>query len=274
MFFPARVFPDLFPIPPIDNDVAIVYSTTPVEKEIFKAKKWGLNVMNSYSLEQYRRTRGPEDEKVIMTRKFTDRNFGTSVQTMEFKVQGDRLKQTRLVREIIRLSGESVLSYDLDFKRLGNAYPEDTYAPEMGGFLYRGLDMSRKSKFFYYWMPSERAVVPRYIKIKRPRKITVPAGTFKCYPIEMFVDVAAFIHRGGYLNRIVNPFMPDFVMYFDVDPPHYFVHYQGPLGGPGSPEVNLDLVKIVKGEQAIEETRRKLRSPSSYTDDGKLPDIF
>ncbi len=273
--FPNYAFPDLFPIPPIDNDVAVVYSTTPVKQESFIMKKWGINVMNSYSIEQYKRTNGPEGEKVIMTREYTDRNFGTSILTLEFKPEGDRLRQTRLLREVIKFSGGKALYYELNFDDLGSTYPpEDTYALEVRTFLFRGLDMTKKSKFHYNWWASEMAIIPRYIKTKKTKEITITAGTFNCYQIELFIDIGGFVNRGDYLNKIINPFLPDFIMYFDVNPPHYFVHYKGSVGPPGSPEVNMDLVKIVQGEQAIEEIRRKVRSPDSYTDDGKLPDIF
>ncbi len=271
---PTRAFPELFPFPPIEDHVAFVYSTTPVKQESIIMKKWGVNVLNSYSIEQYKRVIGPDGEKIIMTRELTDRNFGTSTLVLEFKPKGDRLRQTRLVREITKFSGEKALTYELNFDNLSKAYPEDTYALEVRTFLFRGLDMTRKSKFRYNWWTSEKAVVPWYIKPKSIRKIAVPAGTFNCYEIEMYIDIAGFVNRGGYLNKIVNPFMPDFSMYFDVTPPHHFVHYKGPIGPPGSPEVNLDLIKVVRGEKAIEEVRRRIRSAASYTDDEKLPDIF
>ena len=113
-----------------------------------------------------------------------------------------------------------------------------------------------------------------YLKVKRPKKITTPAGTFKCYRIELYGNIADLLNRGDYLNTILQPFLPDMVLYYDVNPPHYFIHYRGSMGPPGSAEGNMDLVRILKGEEAIEKVRRRLHSPDSYTEDRKLPDIF
>jgi len=89
--------------------------------------------------------------------------------------------------------------------------------------------MKPRTKFKYYWWASERSVIPMYTKVKNPKKITVPAGTFTCYPIEMYIDVADFVNKGEFVNKIINPFLPDLSLYFDVNPPHYFVHYTGPI---------------------------------------------
>ena len=66
----------------------------------------------------------------------------------------------------------------------------------------------------------------------------------------------------------------DTIIYFDVNPPHHFVNYKGTLGPPGSTEVSLELLKVVKGREKIEEVKRRMMLPESYSEDGKLLDIF
>jgi len=274
LFIPTYALPDLFPLPHIDNDVALIYQQTPVKEETFINKKWGLNFMYSYTLEQHKLVKGPEGEKVIMIFEGVDRNFGSQIVTQEFKVIDGRVQQTKFRREIIKFSGKKVLTYDIDFEGLRSEFPEDSYASEIFSFCFRGLDMTSRSKFRYYWWASDRSALPMYLKFKRPKTITTPAGTFKCYRIELYGNIADLLNRGDYLNTILQPFLPDMVLYYDVNPPHYFIHYRGSMGPPGSAEGNMDLVRIVKGEEAIEKVRRRLHSPDSYTEDRKLPDIF
>ena len=271
---PTDVLPDLFPTPHIDNELAFVYSHTPVKEEEFRKKDAGLGLMNAYSIIQQKRISGPDGDKVVMTLDAYAKKVGAVIMTLEFKEKDDRLQQTRFTREIIDPSGKTALFFEIDFENFRDIFPEDVYALEVIMFLYRGLDMTPKSKFTYHWWTTESSAFRMHTKVKKPEKITVPAGTFTCYPIELYVDFAEFLDRGQYINTLINPFVPDHIMYYDVNPPHYYVHYQGPMGPPGSLESKVDLVKIVKGEQEIEKIRNRIKSPDYYTDDGKLPNIF
>ncbi len=272
--FPSPGLPDLFPTPHIDNDLAFVYLHTPVKEDEFRKSGSGLDLMNSYSIIYQRRTSGPDGDKVVMTLEGFAKKIGTMVMTLEFKEKDDCLQQTKFTREIISISGEPTLFYEIDFDNFRDIFPEDVYALEVIMFLFKGLDMTPKSRFTYHWWATESSAFRMYTKIKKPEKLTVPAGTFTCYPIELYVDFAEFLNRGKYINTLVRPFIPDHILYYDVNPPHHYVHYEGPLGPPGSLECNIDLVKIVKGEKEIERIRNKIKSPASYTDDGNLPKIF
>ncbi len=102
-----------------------------------------------------------------------------------------------------------------------------------------------------------------YAVVKPPENITTAFGNFTCYPVEVRTNIAKFANLGSLLSSLVRPFIPASAFYFDVNPPHYFIHYDGPLGPPGTPEGNLDLVKVVRGEEKIEEIRRLLSSPET-----------
>ena len=275
LFFPTYAFSELFPIPHIDNDVLFVYLQTPVKHESFINKKWGLDYLYAYSTEQHKRVQGPDGEKVISIGESIDRNVGSYVVTLEFKVKDGRLQQTRALREIIKFSGEKVIYHDVDFEGLGETIPEDSYTAEVMTFLFKGLTMTPKSKFSYHWWASDRSVFRMRLKVKKPKEITTSTGTYRFCPIELSPpNIAEFLNKGDYLNTIINPFLPDTIMYFDANPPHHFIYYKGSFGPPGSPEVNLELVKVVKGEQEIEKIRQRMRSPDIYTDEFTLPNIL
>ncbi len=275
MFFPTYAFPELFPIPHIENDVLFVYLQTPVKQESFINKKWGLDYLYAYSTEQHKRVQGPDGEKVIMIGESIDRDVGSFIVTIEFKEKDGRLQQIRSLKEIIKFSGEKVLVHDVDFEGLGKTIPEDSYTGEIMTFLFKGLNMTPKSKFSYHWWASDRSVFPMHLKVKKPKEITTSSGTHRCYPIELSpMNIAEFLNKGDYLNTIITPFLPDTIMYFDANPPHHFVYYKGSFGPPGSPEVVLELVKIVKGEEEIAKIKKRMRSPELYVGKMTLPNIF
>ncbi len=264
LLIPNNAVSDLFPVPHIDEDTAFIYLTTPVKKEKFINKKWGLDFVNSYSIEEHKKGSDLDGEKITTTYETMDKDVGRYKITLEFKITNGRLKQTKFIKEVITFSGKKAFSYKINLDKAGNMFPFDTYAYEINTFLYRGLEMRPKTKYAYYWWATERTAIPLYIKVKRPKKITVPAGTFKCYPLEMYMDVSGYFNKGNYINALINPLLPDMILYFNVEPPHHFIHYKGPIGTPGSMEINLDLVKIVKGRDEIASAKEKLYH------DGKL----
>lgn len=66
--------------------------------------------------------------------------------------------------------------------------------------------------------------------------MSVPAGRFECYKIQLSV--------GGFLGWIADLVLPGMYMWHAVAPPHMWVKSQGPAGGPGSPEVVMELVRF------------------------------
>jgi len=78
--------------------------------------------------------------------------------------------------------------------------------------------------------------VPVVASVVGTERVTVPAGTFECYKIE--VDPTGFI---GFLSDI---FLPRIFMWHTVAPPHYWVKYQGPDEGRLSREIIRELVRF------------------------------
>lgn len=71
-------------------------------------------------------------------------------------------------------------------------------------------------------------------KVKGTEIVTTPAGTFPCYRVELS-------------PRLIGPLKamaPKLSLWCAVEPPHYWVRYQGPVGGPGSPQAIIELVKF------------------------------
>lgn len=71
-------------------------------------------------------------------------------------------------------------------------------------------------------------------------KITTPAGTFSCYRVDLAPKML------GPLKNLA----PKMALWCTKDPPHFWVRYRGPVGGPGSPQAIIELVSF---ERAAEE---------------------
>jgi len=65
-------------------------------------------------------------------------------------------------------------------------------------------------------------------------RITTPAGTFSCYRVNLAPRMF------GPLSRLA----PKMSLWCTKDLPHYWVRYQGPVGGPGSPQAIIELVEF------------------------------
>ena len=69
--------------------------------------------------------------------------------------------------------------------------------------------------------------------------VTTPAGTFSCYRVSLVPQLP------GPLKALA----PRMALWCRTDPPNYWVRYQGPVGGPGSPEAVIELVKFEQGQE-------------------------
>ena len=76
-------------------------------------------------------------------------------------------------------------------------------------------------------------------QIQGTEMVTTPAGTFSCYRISLVPQLP------GPLKALA----PRMALWCRTDPPNYWVRYQGPVGGPGSPEAVIELVEFERGAE-------------------------
>lgn len=73
--------------------------------------------------------------------------------------------------------------------------------------------------------------------IRGTEVVTTPAGTFSCYRVDLIPQLP------GPLKVLA----PRMALWCRTDPPNVWVRYQGPVGGPGSPEAIIELVDFQQG---------------------------
>lgn len=71
-------------------------------------------------------------------------------------------------------------------------------------------------------------------QVRGMEQITTPAGTFSCYRVELSPRLL------GPLKMLA----PKMFLWCQTEPPHRWVRYQGPVGGPGSPQAILEMVQF------------------------------
>ncbi len=73
-------------------------------------------------------------------------------------------------------------------------------------------------------------------KIVGRQRVTVPAGSFECYKVELAPS--------GVAGLVADLLMPKMHMWYTVAAPHIWIKYQGPEGGPGSRQIVRELVRF------------------------------
>jgi hypothetical protein len=90
-------------------------------------------------------------------------------------------------------------------------------------FSLRGFPFGKREKIKLRATPPFKPWYPRwtwkmwksYAKVKEVEKVTVPAGTFECYKLEVAPS-----------SRFVRQFTNKYHFWFTKEPPHWFVKYQ------------------------------------------------
>ncbi len=74
--------------------------------------------------------------------------------------------------------------------------------------------------------------------VRGTETVTTPAGTFHCHRVELLPDL-------GPLRLLpIRGVVPKLTLWCTTDPPHFWVRYLGPMGGPGSPQARMELVRF------------------------------
>ncbi len=116
----------------------------------------------------------------------------------------------------------------------------DSIPAELLGAYLRLLPDTSAQQMRFDLTTREGYVIGMEARIVGRERVTVPAGTFDCYKIELDPTGLA-----GILARAFR--LPKLFMWHSVAAPHFWVKYQGLEGGPGSPVIVRELVRFHAG---------------------------
>ena len=121
--------------------------------------------------------------------------------------------------------GRQYLGYDFNGKRGGRdiEYYENSYNGMILPFSLRGFPFGKEKKIKLRITPPFKPGLPlwawkmwkSYVKFRGVEKVTVPAGTFDCYKLEVAPS-----------SRLIRQFTSKYYFWFTKGPPHCFVKYQ------------------------------------------------
>lgn len=158
-----------------------------------------------------------------------------------------RLVSETFGREVLGPAGERVRFEDVDFRYSELGLPRELY-PEVAlpwalGWL--PFDKSRRS--LYAWI-NDRFVARVYVETTRGGhkvvKLDLPIGRRPAIEVLMYPDLNDWVPLPSLLTRLAKPFVPKYHMWYEPDPPHRLLRFEGPYGPPGAPEIVLELAGL------------------------------
>ena len=111
--------------------------------------------------------------------------------------------------------------------------PADTLAVDGIAGALRSLPFERSRPVELHLLSNEPKVYDVTLEVQGRERIRTPAGPLECYKVELRPGVGV-LKLFGFL-------VPKAYFWFTVDAPHYWVRYEGPENGRGTPQVVMEL---------------------------------
>lgn len=169
-----------------------------------------------------------------------------AIATNVFYFVRDFLVIEKYERTIVNKAGRTIRTeiYNLAHPHL--KYPNDLMHPYTLEVAFRGIKLNKpgSSQTFNLWLPPN-VIIPVEARVMGTESITVTSQTRQCYRVDLFPQFTFFI--GSFLAKIIQPLMPQYSFWFEVNGTHPIVRYRGPLGkinSSGAPTEIYDLVRL------------------------------
>jgi hypothetical protein len=158
---------------------------------------------------------------------------------------GQKLILSYYEKTVLFPTGKKIRSEAYDFSESIPPLPTNMAHPYTFHLAARGLNFKPgiQNRFYVWFSPTQ--VFGIKLVVKGEETITVPAGKFTCYRLDMTPDYVDF--AGAIMGRVLKPLLADYVLWVDKKAPHQLVKYQGPFGLiniAGGPSEIYELAKI------------------------------
>jgi uncharacterized protein DUF3108 len=111
--------------------------------------------------------------------------------------------------------------------------PADTLSVDGIAAALRSLPFERSTPVELHLLSNEPRLYDVRLEVRGRERVRTPAGEFQCYKVEL-VPGLGVLKLFGFL-------IPNAYFWFTVDAPHYWVRYEGPENGRGTPQVVMEL---------------------------------
>jgi hypothetical protein len=113
--------------------------------------------------------------------------------------------------------------------------PADTLAPEGIAGILRFLPFEHWRPESVHLFSNEPRLYEMKIEMRGKERVKTTAGDFECYKIELMPQLGAL--------NLLRSFLPKAYFWFTVEPPHFWVRYEGPENGAGTSQIVMELKK-------------------------------
>jgi Protein of unknown function (DUF3108) len=111
--------------------------------------------------------------------------------------------------------------------------PPDTLTVEGIAGILRYLPFSENMSFPAHLLSNDPRLYSVTFEVRGKERVKTQVGAFEAYKVEMVPHVGAL--------NIFRSFVPKTFFWFTVQPPHFWVRYEGLENGPGTPEIVMEL---------------------------------
>ena len=118
--------------------------------------------------------------------------------------------------------------------------PADTLTVDGIAGALRSLPFERSRPVELHLLSNEPRLYDVSLEVRGRERVRTPAGEFECYKVELRPGLGV-LNLFGFL-------VPKAYFWFTVDSPHYWVRYEGPENGRGTPQVVMDLATFERSD--------------------------
>lgn len=111
--------------------------------------------------------------------------------------------------------------------------PPDTLAIEGVAGILRYLPFDHWRSFRVHLLTNEPQLYRMKIEMRGKERVKTPAGEFDCFKIELVPQLGAL--------GVFRSLLPKTFFWFSAAAPHFWVRYEGPESGRGSPQIVMEL---------------------------------
>jgi hypothetical protein len=162
-------------------------------------------------------------------------------ETLTLADDAGQLRSASLVRSVFNLSETRVRHEEINFADSTIPLPEASYPEVALPFLLSFQPLDRKTRDLFAWINDRFVARVEYLS-KGETSLRLPSGKVRAIKAIMYPDFNDWVRLGKVLNKLAYPFLPKYHMWFNPEPPHEVLRFEGPYGPPGAPEVVMELV--------------------------------
>lgn len=151
-----------------------------------------------------------------------------------FRLDKEQLSLVGLTKKIISRTGRTVSETWYDYNDVMFSFPENLCYMYTIPVWLMGKELKAGDRYeFNILLSYNGAPMHMFANVKSVQKVTVPAGTYECYLIQLEPDLQKILGKWAWAAGVIAKFVPDYYFWLDVNPPHWMVRFEGKFGPVG-----------------------------------------